>query len=372
MSTRQGKPDHILLGTIIVLIMLGVLILSSVSAILSQEKFGTTFYFLSHQILFGLVPGIILGFLAFKINLSALKKISPVFLLINLGMLGMVFLPKIGTVFRGSSRWLNLGPISFQPSEFLKITFILYLSAWLASRSEKISSRKTEKSFNETLVVFLIVIGLISLFLIRQPDIGTLGVIFLTAMAMYFSANTPLWHSILLTISAAGGLLVLIKTAPYRLNRLLVFLNPDLDPMGKSWQIKQSLIAVGSGGLLGLGLGMSRQKFGFLPHSVSDAIFAIFAEETGFIGALILIFLFLIFLWRGFKIAKASHDKFSQFAALGISYWIVIQGFINIGALVGILPLTGIPLPFISYGGSALVAELIGIGVLLNVSRTAG
>lgn len=285
-------------------------------------------------------------------------------------MVGMVLLPEIGTTFRGSSRWLSLGPISFQPTEFLKLTFILYLSAWLAGRTEKISSRKKEKTFNETFLVFLIVIGLVSFFLIRQPDIGTLGVIFLTAMAMYFSANTPVWHSVLLTISAAGGLLILIKTAPYRLNRILVFLNPDLDPMGKSWQIKQSLIAVGSGGLLGLGLGMSRQKFGFLPHSVSDAIFAIFAEETGFIGVSILIFLFLVFLWRGFKIAKASHDKFSQFAALGITCWIVIQGFINTGALIGILPLTGIPLPFISYGGSALVAELLGIGVLLNISRS--
>ena len=369
---KQGKPDYILLGTVIVLIVLGILILSSVSAILSQEEFGTTFYFLSHQILFGLVPGIILGFLAFKANLPFLKKISPVFLLINLGMVGLVLLPQIGTTFRGSSRWLNLGPISFQPTEFLKLTFILYLSTWLAGRTEKISSRKTEKAFNETLVVFLIIIGLISLFLICQPDISTLGVIFLTAMAMYFSANTPLWHNILVVISAAGGLLILIKTAPYRLNRILVFLNPDFDPMGKGYQIKQSLIAIGSGGLLGLGLGMSRQKFGFLPQSVSDTIFAIFAEETGFIGSSILIFLFLILLWRGFKIAKNSHERFAYLSATGITTWIVVQGFINIGALIGILPLTGIPLPFISYGGSALVTELIGIGVLLNISRAMG
>jgi len=161
----------------------------------------------------------------------------------------------------------------------------------------------------------------------------------------------------------------LIKLAPYRAARLLVFLKPETDPMGMGYQIKQALIAIGSGGIFGLGLGTSGQRLGFLPQSMADSIFAIMAEETGFVGGLILIALFLVFLWRGFKIGKSSQNKFSQLLAVGISSWIVIQAFINIGSMVGILPLTGIPLPFISYGGSALVSELIGVGILLNISK---
>jgi len=370
------RPDYILAGAIMILLILGILILSSVSATLSQEKFGTTFYFLNHQIFFGLIPGIILAFLFFKIKLGFLKKWSPLFLLINLGLVGMVFLPKIGSGAGGATRWISAGPISFQPSEFLKLTFILYLASWLTSKAKKAIPSKRQKIFSEALIAFLIIIGLISLFLIFQPDISTLGIIVLVAALMYFLARTPLWHSILIFLVASGGLLALIKVAPYRANRLSVFLNPLLDPMGKGYQIKQALITVGSGGMSGLGLGMSLQKFGFLPQSMSDTIFAIFAEETGFIGCLILIFLFLIFFWRGFKTGRhppttqIAQDKFSQLTALGITSWIVLQGFINIGAMIGILPLTGVPLPFISYGGSHLIVELIGIGILLNISKS--
>ena len=392
-------PDYILIGAVVILIVLGILILSSVSAPLSQQKFGNTYYFLNHQLLFGLLPGIILGFLAFRMRLDSLKKWAPLLLLINLVLVAMVFLPKIGTSFGGAARWLDFGPISFQPSEFLKLTSILYFAAWLANRTSRkkpstgakprtraklgsglsrtelrsssgLGGRQTEKGFSQTFVAFLIVIGLISLLLIFQPDISTLGIIVLVAALMYFLAETPLWHSILFVLLGAGGLLTLIKLAPYRAARLLVFLKPEIDPMGIGYQIKQALIAIGSGGISGLGLGMSQQRLGFLPHSISDSIFAILAEETGFIGCLILIFLFLTFFWRGFVTAKTSQNKFSQIAALGITSWIILQALINIGSMIGVLPLTGIPLPFISYGGSALVAELIGVGILLNISKT--
>ncbi len=365
------KPDYILLGTIIALIILGIIILASVSASLSLEKFGTTYYFLNHQLLFGFLPGIILAFLAFRIRLDFLKKWAPFLLLINLILLAMVFLPGIGTEVRGAARWLNFGLFSFQPSEFLKLTFILYLASWLASqtRIQKLGGEQAEKGFNQTLIAFLVVIGIISLLLIFQPDISTLGVIFLVAGFLYFLAKTPLWQSFLIILIATLSLFSLIKLAPYRAARLLVFFNPEVDPMGIGYQIKQALIATGSGGISGLGLGMSQLKFGFLPQSISDSIFAIWAEETGFIGSTILIFLFLIFLWRGFRIGKLCQDNFSQLAAWGITSWICLQSFINVGSMIGILPLTGIPLPFISYGGSALVAELIGVGILLNISR---
>jgi cell division protein FtsW len=372
MVKDHNHPDYLLLGVLIALLVLGILILSSVSASLSQEKFGNTFYFLKHQLLFGLLPGLILVFLFFKIRLDFLKKWSLILLLLNLVLLAMVFLPKIGTVYGGAGRWLNLGNFHFQPSEFLKLTFIIYLAAWLSKRKEKIDLKSSEKNFSQTFIAFLIIIGVISLLLIFQPDISTLGIIVLIAVLMYFLANTPLWHSILITLIGAGGLFALVKLEPYRMKRFLVFLNPETDPMGIGYQIKQALIACGSGGIAGLGLGMSIQKWGFLPHSMSDSIFAILAEETGFIGSFILIFLFLIFLWRVFKISQGSRDKFSQLLSLGIGSWITLQAFINIGSMIGILPLSGIPLPFMSYGGSHLVAELIGVGILLNISKEIG
>lgn len=374
---KNQKPDYILLYITGILIGLGILILVSASAFLSQEKFGNSFYFLNHQIIFGLFPGIILAFVFFRTSMSKLKKWAPTLLLINLGLLAMVFIPFFGIETRGAARWLDFGFFSFQPSEFLKFTFVLYLAAWLSGRKEMNSSRKTisnkvynqTKVFSETFVAFLMITGLIGLFLIFQPDITTLGIITLTAALIYFSAYTPLWHSILIVLMGSGALLALVKIAPYRMNRVLVFLNPETDPMGIGYQIKQVLIAVGSGGIWGTGLGMSIQKFGFIPHSMSDSIFAIFAEETGFIGSLILISLFVILAFQGFKIAKKAKNEFSKLLAFGITSWLVIQGFVNIGSMIGTLPLTGIPLPFISYGGSHLLAELAGVGILLNISK---
>ncbi len=373
MVKNKNHPDYILLLIVGILIVLGIVILASVSAPLSQEKFGNTYYFLKHQLLFALIPGIVLAFLAFKIDLSVFKKWAPILLLINLVLLVMVFLPVIGSKLEGAARWIRLGPFSFQPSELLKLTFIIYLAAWLSSRTEKITLNQKIGNFNQfsqTFVAFLVVIGIISSLLILQPDISTLGTIVLVAALMYFLANTPLWHSFLIALIGVGGLFTLIKLAPYRAARFLVFLNPEIDPLGIGYQAKQALITVGSGGIFGAGLGANIEKpLWFLPQTISDSIFAIFSEETGFIGSLILISLFLIFLWRGFKIGKENPDRFSQLTALGITSWIIVQTFVNIGAMIGILPLTGIPLPFISYGGSALITELIGVGILLNISR---
>lgn len=387
MKEKDGKPDYILITVSAILICLGILILASVSAIFSQEKFGSPTFFLFRQIIVGLIPGVLLGFIAFKVPLTLFKKWAPFLLLIILFFMVLVFIPKIGMSLGGAKRWIDLGPISFQPSEFLKPFFILYLAAWLSGRigtdtsfAPKISKAKTriktslkfamEGLERKALIPFLVIIGVTSMLLVFQPDISTLGIIVLVATLMYFLSGTPLKHTFLIIAIGIAGLASLTKIAPYRLNRLLVFIKPDIDPMGMGYQIKQSLIAVGSGGITGLGLGMSAQKFGFLPQPMSDSIFAIFAEETGLIGGLILIFLFLIFAWRGFKISKNTGDKFLQLTCLGITSWIVIQAFVNIGSMIGILPLTGIPLPFISYGGSALVAELIGVGILLNISKS--
>lgn len=365
------NPDYLLLGSAVALILAGIIILASVSAPFSQEKFGTPYYFIIHQLLYGLMPGLILGFLAFKINLARIKKLSLILLLANLVFLILVFVPGIGVKTWGASRWLNFGPLSFQPAEFLKLTFILYLASFLASKTE-LRRSVGAIDFGKTFIIFLAVIGLISFLLAVQPDISTLGIIILTALIMYFLANTPFWQSFLMFFLGAGGLFLLVKFAAYRFARLATFFNPDADPLGQGYQIKQALIAVGSGGLFGQGLGLSQQKFGYLPQTMSDSVFAIFSEEAGFIGAIILISLFLLFLYAGLRAAKRTANRFSRLAIIGITCWISMQAFINIASMIGIVPISGVPLPFISYGGSALIAELIGVGIILNISKEHG
>ncbi|MBM3257943.1 MAG: putative lipid II flippase FtsW [Candidatus Nealsonbacteria bacterium] len=368
LEKKCGQPDYWLLGTIVALLGFGLVILASCSAPLSYEKFGNTFSFLQHQIIFGLIPGLVLAFFFYKIKISLLKKKALFFLLGAMILIMMVFIPGIGLKVEGAARWLSLGPVTFQPSEILKLAFIIYLAAWLTSKVP--SQNKGEKKFSQTFFVFLIIFGFIALALALQPDMGTLVVIFVVVAIMYFSANTPLFQTVFTVILAAAAFSVMAKIAPYRANRILVFFNPEIDPMGIGYQLKQSLIAVGSGGLSGAGLGMGVQKFGFLPQPFSDSVFAVFSEEMGFLGAFVLLLLFLIFLWRGFKIAKGAKDRFSQLLAVGITSWVVFQAFVNMGAMIGLLPLTGIPLPFISYGGSSLVMILASLGILLNISKT--
>jgi len=381
MTTHSQKIDYWLFFSVIALIFLGQLFLSILSASLSLTKFGNTYYFLFHQLIYGVLFGLVLGFAFFKMPLRFLQKIAPILFFSNLAFLILVFFPQIGARFGGAARWLGLGNIIFQPSEFLKITSIIYLASWLQSRGYSglqkggvfkkplASHRKKEKyALKQVFFPFLFFLGVISIIFIFQPDISTLAIIFSTLLVMYFGARTPLWQNALIVLVASIIFLILIILAPYRFSRITTFLNPESDPLGISFQMKQSSIAIGSGGILGRGLGMSSQKFGFIPQSMSDSIFAIFAEETGFIGSFVLISLFLLFLWRGLRIAKLAEDKFCYLAALGITFWIVFQGFINISSMAGLFPLIGIPLPFISYGGSHLVAELIGVGILLNIS----
>jgi len=296
--------------------------------------------------------------------------------ILNILALFLVFLPFAGITAGGATRWFNLGKFSVQPAEFLKIAAILYLSAWIAPRlSENAASgwkSNIKKGYHNIIYIFLpflIFLGLISVALYLQRDASTLGIISLTLLALYFSAKTPLWHTLLVVAGGISALLFMIKFEPYRLDRWLIFLHPDTDPLGKGFQLRQSLISLGSGGIFGKGLGMSTQKFGYLPQAMSDSIFAIMGEEFGIIGCIILIFLFVLFFWLGIKIAKESNDRFSKSVAAGIVFWISLQAFINMASVAGIFPLAGVPLPFFSYGGSHLVAELIGIGLLLNISK---
>ena len=364
---KKHRPDPILFGICILLVAVGILVLASVSASFSLQRFGTTFYFLIHQITHGLLPGLLFGSIAFFIPLALVKRFSLPLLIGVIILVGLVFIPGIGVKSGEALRWVSFFGFSFQPSELLKPAFIVYLAAWLASRV-------SQKNKNATLLPFVGILGAISLFLIAQPAVSTLGIIGITGLAMYFFAGTPVWHTALLLFGGLGGLFVLMKLAAYSklsyvLNRVAVFLDPSLDPLGKGYQIQQALIGIGSGGITGVGLGLSFQKFGSLPEPIGDSIFAIFAEEIGLLGAVFLILLFLAFAWRSFVIAQRAQDPFAKNAAIGVACWICVQAFINMGAMIGLLPLTGVPLPFISYGASALIAELIGIGILLNISK---
>lgn len=367
--------NYYLLFLVIILTVFGILFLATLSAPASMRSFGNTNYYFVHQ-LYMLLIGLFLAVVAFKLPLQYVKKLTPIAFFLNMVLLIIVFLPILGTKLLGGRRWVNIGITTLQPSEFLKITAILYLALWISNRLAEggrggwISTvKKGYHNITHVFVPFVVFLGVISVILIFQPDISTLAIIGATLVIVYFASGTPLWHSLSIALAGIGGLLVLIKIEPYRLDRLLIFLHPETDPFGKGMQVKQSLIAIGSGGLFGKGWGMSSQKFGFLPQAMSDSMFAIFGEETGIFGCVILVCLFLLFLWFGIKIAKSANDKFSKLTAIGITSWIVIQASVNIAANVGLAPLAGIPLPFFSYGGSHLITELIGVGLLLNISK---
>lgn len=368
--------NYPLLFLTIFLIGISFLFLACLSAPASLQRFGNTNYYLYHQLLYGLLPAIVLGFVAYKISLNFLKKWSPLLVILNIGAMFLVFLPGIGSSAWGATRWVNFGFGSFQPSEFLKITAILYLSAWITSKLSEANASDwksiTKKGYHNVIYIFIpfvVFLGLIAAALYLQRDASTMGIISLTLLALYFYARTPLWHTILIVVAGLSSLLFMVRFEPYRLDRWFIFLHPDVDPLGKGFQLRQSLISLGSGGIIGKGLGMSTQKFGFLPQAMSDSIFAIIGEEAGIIGCVALVALFILLLWLGIQISKKSGDRFSKLVAVGIVFWITLQTFINMASVAGIFPLAGIPLPFFSYGGSHLAVEMIGIGLLLNISK---
>ncbi len=355
--------DYILLVILSLIIFLGIFALASAASVGSETR-------VLEQLVLGFIPGVLLGIVLFKTPLEIIQKWSPHALFANFFLLAMVFIPFIGITRGGATRWLELGPLSFQPAEFLKLTFVLYIASWLITKKEK-EKKRDSTSFAKTLLPFLVVCVLIGSLLLAQRDLSTLGIILFTGFIVYFSGKTPLWHSIVLLLAGGGSFLLLIQMAPYRLSRITGFLNPEVDPLGITYHVRQALIAIGSGGIFGLGLGMSQQKFGFLPFPATDSVFAILAEEMGFVGAITLVVLFLAFFWRGFVIAKNNRSGFARLMSIGICSWIFIQAAINIGVVTGIFPVTGIPLPFISYGKSHLIAELAAMGILLNASRFA-
>lgn len=361
---NKNKSDNILLFTVFALLAFGLIMIASAGVVYSEGRFGDQYYFFKRQLLYGILPGLLAFYICQKIDYHYWKKISVPLFLISLVGLVLVFVPGMGNKLYGASRWLQLGPISFQPSEMAKLAIIIYLAAWLESRGTR-----RVRDFFEGFLPFIGIMALVGFLIIKQPDMGTLGVIVITMIIMFFSSGSRLSHLFWMAVAGISTFLILIKVEPYRMNRLLIFMNPDLDPRGIGYHINQALLAVGSGGILGLGLGHSRQKFYYLPEPVGDSIFAVIGEELGLIGALALVVLFSVFALRGFKIAKNSPDDFGKLLGIGITSWVIFQAFINICAIIAIIPLTGVPLPFISYGGTSIVFLLAGVGILMNISK---
>ncbi|HAZ16853.1 MAG TPA: putative lipid II flippase FtsW [Candidatus Jacksonbacteria bacterium] len=360
---RYHRPDWVLFGMVIALVVLGCIMLSSASVVVASDRFSDSYYYIKLQIVRGIVPGLLLAAVFSFIDYHVWRKFAKLFLIIALILLVVVLIPGIGTVAGGAQRWIGLGYFSFQPSEIVKLFLVIYLAAWMTKHQQAI--KETWKTF----LPFLSLILPVGLLMVLQPDIGTFGLIAVVALAMYSIAHAP-WRQIGAFVGIGIAFIAVIaKIEPYRLARLLVFMNPNIDPQGIGYQLNQSLLAVGSGGLWGMGLGRSRQKYQFLPEVMGDSIFAVMAEELGFFLTLGVLALFVVLVYRGMLVAGKAPDDFGKFLTIGLVLWVGFQAGINICAMLGIFPLTGVPLPFISYGSTAMVSTLVAMGIVMNVSR---
>lgn len=348
------KADKRLFLLTLTLTVLGLLIVADASSPAALSNFSDRFYYFKQQALWGLL-GIVALIVVSNINYRIWERVAVPFFAASILSLVLVLIPGIGVKVMGARRWIIIGSNSFQPSELVKLALSIYIAKVAVSEKGPLS--------------YFIPIGLIGALIMLEPDLGTTLVVAGASMVQVFVAGINIFYFIGAILTGGLASFLLIITSSYRRDRLMTFLQQSKDPLGKSYHIRQILLGLGSGGLFGVGLGQSRQKFLFLPEAATDSIFAVIAEEVGFIGGLIIIGLFVAFLFQGIRIAMNAPDKFSKILATGIVSWIGVQVFLNIGSMVALVPLTGIPLPFFSYGGSALTMNLLATGILLNISR---
>ncbi len=345
---------HLILLTGILFACFGLIVIYDASVVDAFKTFSDKFHYVKQQASW-LVLGILSAIVVSKIPLTFLKKIAPIFLFIAFFLMILVLIPGVGSKFMGARRWISVGPIVIQPSELLKISMVLYLSLWLEKGRE--------------LSKFLVLVGVSLLLIMLQPDLGTAIIVVGVSFMIYYLSGAPLKNLTLFSVVLLISISLLIALSPYRLNRVKTFLDPSIDPLGKSYHINQILYGLGSGGLGGVGIGRSRQKYAFLPEATTDSIFVIVAEEFGFLGASSLVAIIVYLLMSIFKISLQLKDKFDKLLASGISLLFLVQVFVNLSSMVALIPLTGVPLPFISYGGSSLVSNFLALGLLINVSR---
>ncbi len=359
---KTHTTDYVFIVVVLLLTIFGLVMLTSASSDLAKTKFGDSYYYLKHQIMYGLIPGIIGFFLAFFVPLKYWEKFALPLLIIGIIFLILVFIPSVGLEEKGAERWLSFGFFSFQPGELMKFIFILFLASWVSRKQAR------SKTITKGLLPFLLFLGVVLGLLVMQPSTTIAVIIFLTSIIAYITAGAHIRFIIVTLILAAVVFVGLILVTPYRMERVKTFFDKSSDPLGATYHINQAQQAIGSGQLDGVGFGKSTTKLKYLPEPIGDSIFAVIAEEFGFIGSMGVLLGFLIFLERGFMIARRSPDSFSKIITIGFVSLIGMQAFINIGAISGLLPLTGVPLPFISYGGTALAVFLTMSGIIGNIS----
>ncbi|MCX6800307.1 MAG: putative lipid II flippase FtsW, partial [Candidatus Falkowbacteria bacterium] len=354
--------DKILLSTIGLIVSFGLIMLSSATSAVAYTRYGDTYYFFKHQV-FGLILGLVAFFILAKIDYHRWDKYGFYFLIVSIFLLLLVFIPGLSAHYGKSQSWINVFGFSLQPSELVKISFLIYLSSWLAKRNKEV------RDLGQGTAPFLFVLGLVSFLMLKQPDFGTLSIIAAVSVIVYFVGGANIKHLAIIVALGLVGLAGMINLSSYQADRIKCFVDPSSSSGDACYQVSQSLIAVGSGGFFGRGLGASRQKFAYLPEVSGDSIFPIIGEEVGWLFSSGLIGLYLLLFYRGFIIAKRAPDPFGKLLAIGIVSWVVVQAIVNIGGMINFMPMTGVPLPFISYGGSAIMSVMAAMGILVNISK---
>lgn len=364
MAKTRSVPDLWMIVAIIGILAIGVVMVYSASAVAAFHDYGDSYYYVKRQLLFA-VLGVCAMFVTMNVEYTTWRKYAFPAVLLCFGLLVVVLIPGLGVVRGGARSWLGIGSFGIQPSEFMKLAMVLFLAKLLSERQNQI------QRFTTGLMPPLGILGLAFGLIMLQPDLGTGAVMIGASLLVIYVAGARIAHLGGLALVGLVGFVGLIAAAPYRLQRITAFLDPWQDPLGAGYQSIQSLYAIGPGGLVGLGLGMSRQKYNYLPEPQTDFIFSILAEELGFIGGTLLLLLFLLLIWRGMRTAITLTDPFGSLLASGIVGIIAVQVLINIGVVIGMMPVTGITLPLVSYGGSSLTLLLTALGILLNLSRYA-
>jgi len=361
-TSNNRQPDYFILLFALILLSIGITMVFSISSVVGYNTFNDSFYFIKRH-LFSLIFGFFLAIGAYSVDLSFYKKIAPWTIIVSPVLLILTYIPFFSVTSGGSSRWVNIFGLSFQPSEVVKVLMIIYLANAIVNKKEEI------KDFFFGLMPLLSVVGLITLMILKSPDLGSTIIILTTSLFMLFVGGSSVWSLGAVSVVGIRVTTWLIWRTPYQKDRFLAFLNPWADPLGKGFHLVQSLIAIGSGGFWGVGLGQSTQKFSYLPQQFTDFIYSIICEELGLVGGIAILVIFILLVSRGFRIAYLTNDRFVQLLAAGISFLLLLQAILNIMVATSMVPPTGLTLPFISYGGSSLVSSLVMVGVLANLSR---
>ncbi|HXJ80996.1 MAG TPA: putative lipid II flippase FtsW [Candidatus Methylomirabilis sp.] len=359
---RKLVPDLWLFATVVALCSVGVVMIYSASAIIAVDRFHDPFFFLKKQF-FWAVIGFGCLWVALRLDYRRLERLVIPLLVLSFALLILVLVPPFGQVINGTRRWFRAGPLSFQPVELAKFSLVVYLAAFLSQRREQMSS------FTQGLVPPLLVAGLLAGLTIAQPDLGNSVALVILTLVLAYLAGARVIHMAMIAAAALPVVGLLITLRPYRWRRMLAFVNPWDDPQGSGFQIIQSFLALGSGGWFGLGLGESKQKLFYLPEPYTDFVFAILGEELGLVGAGLVVGLFAVLIWRGLRVGLRAPDSFGAYLALGLTVMLATQTLVNLGVVTGALPTKGLPLPFVSFGGSALLMTMFSAGVLLNISQ---